>query len=801
MGVIWYKIWFDLWHNKTRTLLAVLSIAAGVFAVGTIFGMSDMLLSNMDKSHQAVLPTHINVSLASSVDRDTILSLKDVPGVEDVEPYNSVSILYKLRPQDEWHQGVIQMRDNYDEQKYELLQLRGGHWPNGKNEIAAERMAAQYRKMSIGDDIIFKIDDKERVVPVTGLIRHPFVPPPQFADVGFFFMDGEGMQRLGIPLGKFGSFYVRVTPYSSDHAKEVATLIKDKLAKQHISVAAFVYEDPNKHWGRTFFDGIVIVEKILAVICVIISAILVFNTLSNLIMQQTNQIGILKAIGGRARTIVMIYLVSALLYGTLAFLIAMPLGSIVAFILSKGMLNLFNIDFDQFQVSHSALTYQVLCALLAPLLAGLPPIIKGARITVRQAIASYGLGGDFRSSWLNRTVESIGKRWLPSHYATALGNMFRQKGRLMLTQFVLIAAGGAFLMVMSLNSSIALTLDNFFKRQNYDMTIQFRQNQKIDRIETVTKGVPGVDQVELRLVQSASMFVSGQLVKEAGIGSFIRGIPANSDFDSPLMIAGRWLQAGDGRVVVLSRDTAKKNKIQVGDVVTLDLGTFGSDEWQVVGFYEPVFVGAYNSETIYAPLEALYQTTKKYNQGAILHVRTTAHDGTFTSAMEKRLKALYESHNMKVSGSQVQTDLRKTNEWQFGIVTSMLMALSIILAAVGGIALMGVLSIGVIERTKEIGVLRAIGARSRTILGIFVMEGILQGMLSWLIAIPLALLVSPTAASIMGHAMFGATLDYQFNWSAVGIWLGIIVFVSTLASILPARSAIRISVRDSLAYA
>jgi putative ABC transport system permease protein len=81
------------------------------------------------------------------------------------------------------------------------------------------------------------------------------------------------------------------------------------------------------------------------------------------------------------------------------------------------------------------------------------------------------------------------------------------------------------------------------------------------------------------------------------------------------------------------------------------------------------------------------------------------------------------------------------------------------------------------------------------------MEGILQGMLSWLIAIPLALLVSPSAASIMGHVMFGATLDYQFNWSAVGIWLAVIVFVSILASILPARSAIRISVRDSLAYA
>ncbi len=348
MGVIWYKIWFDLWHNKTRTLLAVLSIAAGVFAVGAIFGMSDMLLTNMDKSHHEVLATHINAGLDRPIDRDTLLSLRDVPGVENIEPYNSVSILYKLHPQDEWRQGVIQMRDNYDQQKYELLQLRGGHWPDGKNEVAGERMGAQSLKIGIGDSVIFKIDDKERVLPITGLIRHPFVPPPQFMDLAFFFMNGEGMERLGIPQGKFTSFYARVTPYSSDHAKEVATAIKDKLAKQNINVAGFQYEDPDKHWGRTYFDAITQVQQLLALICVVISAILVFNTISNLITQQTNQIGILKAIGGKTPSIVGMYLISAFVYGALAFIIAFPSGAIVANSLTKVFLNLFNIDFDGF---------------------------------------------------------------------------------------------------------------------------------------------------------------------------------------------------------------------------------------------------------------------------------------------------------------------------------------------------------------------------------------------------------------------------------------------------------------------
>ncbi|MGD8402473.1 MAG: ABC transporter permease [Anaerolineales bacterium] len=801
MGVIWHKIWFDLWHNKTRTLLAILSIAAGVFAVGAIFGMSDMLLANMDNSHHAVLPTHINVALSEAVDRNIILNLREIPGVEDVEPYNSVSVQYKLHPQDEWRQGVIQMRDNYDAQKYELVQLRDGHWPKGKNEISIERMAAQFLKIGIGDSVIFKIDEKERVIPVTGLIRHPFVPPPQFQDLAFYFMDSAGMERLGIPVGKFSSFYVRVTPYSSDHSKEVATAIKEKLSKQDIRISGFVYEDPDKHWGRTFFDGITQVQELLAVICVIMSAILVYNTLSNLITQQTDQIGILKAIGGKTRTIFSIYLFSTLIYGALAFLIALPLGAITAFFLSKSLLNLFNIDFDQFQYSNRAVTFQALSALAAPLLAGLPPILKGAGLTVREAIASYGLGSDYRSSWLDRLVEKIGQRWLPSYYAQSLGNMFRHKGRLLMTQLVLVAAGSSFLMIMSLNSSIILTLDNFFRRQDYESTLYFDRNQRADRVRIFAQSVPGVEQVELRLIQGANMYVEGQLVKEAGIGANIKGIAEGSDFFKPLIVSGRWLAPGDGSAIVISRDTSQKNDIQVGDTVTLNLGEMGKDEWLVVGTYEPVFVGTFNMETMYAPAEALYKTSKKHDQGSELLIRTTSTEGEFTSKVTENLKDLFESHSMRVVDSQTQAALRTTNEWQFSIVTSMLLALSVIVALVGGIALMGALSIGVIERTKEIGVLRAIGARSPIILGIFVMEGIFQGCLSWLVSIPVSYLASPSVASALGHALFGATLDYQYNWSAVIIWLGIIVIVSAIASFFPARGATRISVRDSLAYA
>ncbi len=783
-----------------RTLLAVLSIAAGVFAVGTMFGMSDLLITNLDKNHQSVMPPHLNIALGELVDRDILLDLKNVPGVEDVDPYCNVSVSYKLHPNDDWRPGVIQLRDDYTRQKYELVQLRDGNWPK-KGEVGVERMAAGFLNVGVGDTVIFKDGDNERTYPITSKIRHPFVPPPHFMDLAFFFMHGESLEHFGIPDGKFDAAFVRVTPYRADYAKEVATAIKDRLARQNISIGGIMYQDPNKHWGRSFFDGITLVLELLAVLSVIISAVLVYNTLSNLIMQQSDQIGILKAIGGRAGTIVQIYMSEALVYALLALLIAVPLGALVAFKMAQVFLELFNIDYTQFEVSTTALTFQIISAVAVTLLAGLIPTIQGAMVTVREAIASYGLGSKFGSSWLDRTVERIGAFLLPSHYATALGNMFRRKGRLLLTQVVLIAAGLGFLLVMSLNSSIALTLDHIFGRQQYDTTIQFSALERTTPVYALADQVNGMDRTELHLIQSASLLVQGQLVKDAGIGAAIEGIPPGSDFFTPLMVAGRWLQPGDGRVVVVKRDTADKNHIRVGDTVTLDLGEWGKDTWQVVGIYEPVFTGSFSADRIYAPLDALYGASKKYNQGTLLYVRTTDHSPAAQAAVTAQLKDLYEGRKYHLSQTQTQADARKTNEFQFSTITMMLMALSVIVALVGGIALMGTLSISVVERTKEIGVLRAIGARSWTILGMFVMEGLLQGLLSCLIAVPLSYALGQTFATALGQAMFGATLDYAYNWQAVGIWLVIMVVISTLASVLPARGATRVSVRESLAYA
>ena len=800
MGVIWQKVWFDLWNNKVRTLLAVISIAVGVFAVGTIFGMNDQMLTAMDASHQKDMPQHFSMGLTVPVDRDTALALRRVPGVEDVEPMNQVAVRYRFPNDENWHQAVVQMRDDYTQQKYELLQLKAGVWPK-QNGIGMEFMQADYYKVKPGDKVIFEIDKQERPLVVTGLIRHPYTPPPALGyDLAYFFTDAAGMERFGMPQGKFTTLMVRVTPYSLEHAKEVATEIKDRLAQQDVGVGSTMYQDPNKHWGRVFMDSFVLVLNVMAVVSLLLSTVLILNTFMALITQQTNQIGMLKAVGGTSGTIVQIYLAGVIAYGLLALLISFPLGVITAYKSSQGFLALFNIPYPDFRFSTSAVIFQLVAALIVPLIAALWPILHGATISVRQAMASYGLGGDFGSGRFDQFVERVGRRLLPSHYAAALANTFRRKGRLILTEAVLIVAGAMFLMLMAMNASIAGTLDAEFARRDYDLTLQFERIQRIDRAVPIAAEVPGVEKAEMGFGHSVSILIQGQRTKEAGIASQLIGTLLDKPLYVPMMVAGRWLQPGDDRVIVVNDEVANLNGLKVGDVVTLDLAELGHGDWTIIGLCKSLGTGTLNVNSIYAPIDAVRAETHRIGQAGGMYVKTTQHDAASVKSVADALQAVFAQKNMKVTSIATAPGDRAQMNSQFAIVVYMFLGMAFLAALVGGIGQMGALSIGVIERTKEIGILRAIGASSRTIIGMFMLEGMLQGAMSWLVALPISLFCAPLFANTIGKIMFGTNLEYRYDFQAALTWLIVVLVIGILSSIAPARSATKISVRQSLAY-
>jgi putative ABC transport system permease protein len=803
MGVLWAKVWHDLWHHKSRTLLVVLSIAAGVFAVGAIFGMVDQLLTGMDAAHRAVNPSHINIILRGYVNQDIVDDIEQVEGVQQVDPVNQITVRYKVNPQDDWQLGTLVQRD-YEKQIYDVVELKEGYWP-AEGAINIERLSSQYYGVSIGESVIFNVNGNEQTFEVSGAIRHPFVQPPLFGGQAHFFTNAAGLEAFGIPPGLYGQLLVRVDDYSLERSKEVAASIRSALGDRGVGVIVTLYQDPEKHWGRMFVEGINVVLQIMAVVSLLLSVILVLNTMTALITQQIDQIGILKSIGGSSRVIMAVYFVEVLVLGALALLIALPSSALFAFIMSQWLLNLFNIDYEAFVISRFAVTLQTSAALVAPLIAALQPILRGARLTVREAIATFGLGGDYGRSWFDRLIEKFASLFLSSLFAVSLGNMFRRKGRLFLTLFTLVTSGVMFLVVMTLISSTNLTLDNDQARRSYDVRIGFTSSQPAETILPLMQAEPGVTKAELWYSRNATLLRAGERLEDsAGLGAQLIGIPPETDLYRPIIISGRWLEAGDrGQVAVISQETADKNNLQVGDAVTLDLGDLGESSWEVAGTYRVVYGGGFVVEPIYAPIQAVEEVIGTVSEGTqVLIQANNANTLPDATALSERLNDRLESEGIGIDfyTSVVTLEERDYVDNQFASVISTLLGLAMIAASVGAIGLTGALAIGVVERTREIGVLRATGARSGVISALYLMEGALQGLLSWFVSVPIAFALSQPLARLLGQRMLELDLDYAFNLTAVVVWLAILMTFSISASIWPARMAARVRVRENLSY-
>jgi putative ABC transport system permease protein len=118
---------------------------------------------------------------------------------------------------------------------------------------------------------------------------------------------------------------------------------------------------------------------------------------------------------------------------------------------------------------------------------------------------------------------------------------------------------------------------------------------------------------------------------------------------------------------------------------------------------------------------------------------------------------------------------------------------------VSSLGLAGTLALGVIERRREIGLLRSAGANGRQVAGLYVGEGVLLGLAAWALAAALAAPVGRVALLVLGQALH-APLVAVYDPVGAGLWLAVVLVLSLLASSLPARSAARVSVRESLAY-
>lgn len=805
MNVLWQKIAADLFEHQARSLLAVLSLAAGLFAVGALFGMVDLQLQAMDAAHSAAIPSHINLILQRPVDSDQVSAVAKLPGVAAVEPVNQVSIRYRLGPDRPWILGTLVMRVDYGNQRFDRIQRVVGDWP-GAGRLGVERLSAKAAGLAQGSSVELETLQGSQAYPVSGILRHPFVKPPAFGGQLHFLADAETFAAFGIPVGHYRQLLVRIDgDYEEARARRIAGEIRSSLGQAGVGVVAALLQDPERHWGRPFVAGINVVLQVMAVASLVLGALLILTATAARILQQTDQIGIMKSLGGRRAAIARIYLAETLALGLAATAVSLPAGLVAAWAGSRWFLDLFNIELERFTFSPRAAVIVLAGGILVPLVAAVGPVYRGAAMTIRAAIATYGVGADFGSGRFDRWVERCAGRWLPTLQAAALGNLFRRKGRLLLTELALVVAGVSVLVVMSLISSLNLTLDRELARTSYDLRLGFAAEQPASSIRGLAEQMPEITRFELWSRSPAELRFRDEPLRHGGtLGAQMIGLPAASGLYRPLIVAGRWLDGADAthRVLVLNAETARLSGLTVGDSVSVSLPGRPAEPWQVIGLYRWITPSDYAVEPVYVPQAALRADAGQPETAAQILIAAGARSLEHERELADRIKARFESAGIALDTYLTQSRLEQNGyvRSQFRPVLSMLLGLAAMMAAVGGIGQAGALSIAVMQRRREIGVLRSIGARTRTVFGLFLLEGTLQALMAWLVSLPPAWFLAPPLARRLGQTMLHIDLDYAFNGLAVLLWLGAVLTIAVLASIGPALAAARLSVRECLAY-
>jgi putative ABC transport system permease protein len=565
----------------------------------------------------------------------------------------------------------------------------------------------------------------------------------------------------------------------------------DVIEKQGVQVLRMSAFKPGVQNLADIFKAVSLLLVVVGVLTMFLSGFLVVNTIGALVTQQTRQIGVMKAVGARSRQLVGMYFVMVLSYGLLAVGLAIPLGQLgtnwfVDF--ASWKLNFLVNDYSQ---PFSIVSIELIVGLLVPLAAAAVPVIMGMRMPVRHALYSTGTGsGEFGDGLLDRLLGKV--RWLSRPVALALRNTFLRKGRLALTLTTLMLAAAVFMAVASVRTSIFKTVDLVGQHRTMDIWASLYPAEPLADVTREALRVPGVTGVEGWITRS------GMRLRPDGHESpsmVVEGVPPESRFLNAEISSGRWLLPTDQNAVVVDSGVVKSDPdVGVGSLITLKIGKT-EQPFRVVG----VARGDLLNPFVYVNRGYLDGLLNAKGSVETMMVGTDKHDATSQSTIARDLTDRFSQKQMRVTDTITLRDLQSMISDSLGIIVVFLVIMAALLAAVGGIGLSGTMSINVLESTREIGVMRAIGASNASIYQIFITEGVVVGLMSWVLGVFLSFPISYALTKALGDAM-AFPLSFAFSPQGVVAWLAFVIVISVLASLLPAYRAARVSVAEAIAY-
>ncbi|MBY0434607.1 MAG: FtsX-like permease family protein [Cyclobacteriaceae bacterium] len=798
MQTRYYKVIRDLTSDYSKNFMLVLAIAVGVFGIGAILDGYSVIKREMTDNYKSTMPASATIEIEGKITKGLVDSVKQISGIAEAERH--ATLVARMKVGEKWYPLLLFIIDDFKEKRTNKAFYISGEREPVAGTMLVERTAFGLMQAKEGDELIIKTPNgTPQKIKLVGTVHDPGLAPAWQEQTGYGYITLSTLHLLGETTG-FDQLRILVSENqdSKKHITEVAQTVAHRLEQAGYEVHEIQVPPPGKHPHQGQMSTVMTIFIIFSFLILILGSILVATSMATLMVKQVRQIGVMKTIGATSSQITGLYLLMITLLCVIALVIAIPLSRLAAAGFYNQIAVLLNLEIRNSSIPSWVVLLQIASGIFIPVIAAAFPVIRGSRISVRAALDNHGANQQniHKNSW---ELKFSQLSFLSETFRLSIRNVFRLRSRLVMTLGLLAAGGAMFMTALNVSEAWNENLKRIYVQRLYDLEVRLNNSIQADSLLEEIKTIQGVSRAEgwsysPTSVSKSNAFEVTQTYPDKGHGSFtMQALPVPTQLLKPTIVAGKWLNNNTANDVVLNQSS--RGSLKVGDIVSFNLDGQVT-QWNVIGFTEDVGSPA----IAYVSLEVFSKL--KNTQGQVKMLRIAYADRTKENAVRKNreVEALLERENISISAAIPVWLLQNAIAAHMKVLVNSLLAMAILMAFVGTLGLMSTMSMNILERTREIGVMRAIGATPTKIKNLIVWEGFFIGAMSIFLAVALSLILSTYLGRLIGNLSFRTPLTLTVSLLALGIWVLIIIVGSYVATLYPARRANKITTREALTY-
>ena len=732
----------------------------------------------------------------------------------------------------------IETAPEYD--RFNPLNLVEGSWPSGSEEVAIDEGVADDENLAVGDRIGVAALGPARDYEIVGIARYGDLS--SLGGATFAIFDIPTAQTLVDKEGELDA--VQAAAQDGVAPQELVASIREELGTSVTVRSGTEQASEDSDDVATFTSIIRYFLLSFAGIALFVGAFVIFNTLSITVVQRTREFATLRTVGASRRQVLGSVILEALVIGLLASVIGLFAGLGLAVGLNELFIAL-NLDLPQTETVFATRTIVVslLVGTVITLIAGLSPAFRATRVP---PIAAVREGAQLPRSALSRfapyiAVATVALAVLALSYAmlapdVATGDRFALLGIGVLALFIGVALLSSRLVVpltrlvgwparriggasgrlavgnairdpgrtastaAALMIGIALVTFVGVLAQGLRVSNSDAIEEQI-QADLVVTSQDGYSEFPAAVGDAAAEIEGTDVVSNVrqdvaevnGSGANLTGLDGSSINQ---VYSFRWTEGSDQVLAnlgddgaVVPDDVADDKDLAVGDSFTVLTPDNNRRKFVVRGIYDgsPFYPLLGTASISQDAFDGLYDRPR--NRFTLINV-----PGAPGEAQKAGVESGLESFpDTRVQTRQEWIDKEDAEISQFLLLLYVLLALSVIVSLFG---MVNTLALSVFERTRELGMLRAVGMTRRQVRRMVRHESVITALIGAGLGLPLGIFL----ALLVTQALSEYDLQFAIPAGALITFVIVSVIAGIVAAILPARRAARLRVLEALQY-